>query len=535
MKEKNQTFHMIRKLHIIPAILSGIVLFIADDFIIDFLYVAAMGNIYDAMSYKIARLLDLAILWTAWGIFCYLFIISSFYRLKTGRSYIDDRHHYKRSLGDLLDFFEDAEPHKLDTSIYPETIWTECSGIVFGKSDGHLIHLPTEAEGNIAVFGPPGTGKTSGIAIPSAMQFGGSVLAVDIKGDIYNFVHAHSNRKILRFAPDAENALDISCSFDPLLGVEEMDETDLKNHIANMANCLIPDDGSEGNYFPSRARKLFRGITHAMLHDNIYTSFPDIVRAVLHGNVFQWVNQIIEGDCEIAKELVASLKGNSEKNVSGAYDSMTSSLEAFSGSLLQKLLGKSNGSVSVKQLDEGYDIYLQVSQTNLKVYAPLFTMVIQTLSEQLSARPDLSTGIYNKPVLILLDELPQLTFNYELLDHNMATLRSKNVKSMLLQQNYSQLEYRFKESASRSLIGNCSYQVILGSNDVKSSKMFSDLFGTKKCLKVTTSSGKHSVQDDREPVYPQEYFGDLSREKKLVLYNNGKYAELMKINCYTDL
>ena len=30
-------------------------------------------------------------------------------------------------------------------------------------------------------------------------------------------------------------------------------------------------------------------------------------------------------------------------------------------------------------------------------------------------------------------------------------------------------------------------------------------------------------------------FGDLSREKKLVLYNNGKYAELMKINCYTDL
>ena len=65
--------------------------------------------------------------------------------------------------------------------------------------------------------------------------------------------------------------------------------------------------------------------------------------------------------------------------------------------------------------------------------------------------------------------------------------------------------------------------------------MFSELFGMKKILKVTTSAGHYSVQDDKEAVFPQEHFGDLSKEKKLILYNNGKYAELTKISCYTDL
>ena len=535
MKKKNQLLEILRCIHIIPIIFSGVVLAQIDALIINLVCPSAGINVLDRISYTIFRCVGFALLWGLWGLFVYLFVASDLYMAKTGRSYGSDRRHYKRSLLELLDYFKDAEPHKLDTTDFPKKHWTDCPGIIFGKSGGHLIYMPTEAEGNIAVFGPPGTGKTSGIAIPSAMQFAGSVLAVDIKGDIYAYVHAHSNRKILRFTPDAEDALEISCRFDPLHGVEFMDEVDLKNHLGNMANCLIPDDGSEGNYFPSRARKLFRGIAHAMLQDDIHTSFPTIVHEILHGSVFGWVNKILEGDCEIAKELLSSLYGNSEKNVTGAYDSLTTALEPFSNQILKTLLEKSYEGVSVHQLDEGYDIYLQVSQKNLKVYAPLFTMLIQTLSEQLSDRPDLSTGIHNRPVLILLDELPQLTFSYDILDHNMATLRSKGVKTMLLQQNYSQMEYRFKEAAARSLIGNCSYQLILGSNDIKSSKMFSELFGMKKILKVTTSSGHYSVQDDKEAVFPQEHFGDLSKEKKLILYNNGKYAELTKISCYTDL
>ena len=79
--------------------------------------------------------------------------------------------------------------------------------IIFGTDKGKLIQIPSDSECNIAIFGPPGSGKTSGIAIINAMSFQGSVLAVDVKGDLYNYVSKHTNRKIVRFCPDSPTAL----------------------------------------------------------------------------------------------------------------------------------------------------------------------------------------------------------------------------------------------------------------------------------------------------------------------------------------
>ena len=146
--------------------------------------------------------------------------------------------HFTRSYAQLVDYFKDAEPHKLDTSLYSKESWKTTKGLIFGMDGNRLISIPSASECNLAVFGPPGAGKTSGIAIIDAMQFDGSVLAVDIKGDIYNYVSTHSNRKILRFAPDADDALSVSCHFDPLYGFDKMSPTDQKLYLENVASIL---------------------------------------------------------------------------------------------------------------------------------------------------------------------------------------------------------------------------------------------------------------------------------------------------------
>ena len=142
---------------------------------------------------------------------------------------------------------------------------------------------------------------------------------------------------------------------------------------------------------------------------------------------------------------------------------------------------------------------------------------------------------------MLLDEFPQMTYAYKQINSNLSTLRSKSIILMLIQQNLSQLEYRYGPAGTRSIVGNCNYQVILGSNDIQSSESFSKLFGTKKILKISNSitkstqdtSGK-SVQETEIRVYPPEYFGDLSANDSMILYAKGKYAEVKKINCYRD-
>ena len=204
------------------------------------------------------------------------------------------------------------------------------------------------------------------------------------------------------------------------------------------------------------------------------------------------------------------------------------------------LLSKGGETVCTEQLDAGYDIYLQIRQEHLNAYAPLFTLLIQSLSQEFMNRLDSSGGIKNRPILMLLDEFPQLSFSYEMINTNLSTLRSKSVICMLIQQNLSQLDYRYRNEGTRSILGNCNYQIILGSNDIVSSRYFSETFGMKKILKVSNSfnagtkvsTGK-SVQETENRVFPPEYFGDLS--DSAVLYFKGKYIEVNKINCYKDL
>ena len=541
MIKKHGLWFAVKYYCIIQFIIFAIGLFIANDYVFNiacsYMNITERSPFYQL--FQLAVPIGLAALW-----FFIFFTVcrDKSYRYKTGRNYGHDNGKYKRSYAELVEYFQDAEPHKLDTSDFKIMPWRDAKGIIFGTDNGKLIKIPSNSECNIAIFGPPGSGKTSGIAIINAMSFQGSVLAVDVKGDLYNYVSQHTDRKIVRFCPDSPTALKDSVRFDPFAELKQMDDTDKKLYLESVATVLIADEGgSDGNYFTTRARKMFQGITHLILHTNPDASFPEVIHAILQGNVFEWVTRAIESDCEPAKELLASFYGNSEKNVSSAYDALTTALVHFSNPILDELLSNKGNCISIKTLEKGTDLYLQISQEHLDAYAPLFTLLIQSMSTAFTKRPDSSTGVKNRPILMLLDEFPQLTFSYKLINSNLSTLRSKSVICMVIQQNLSQLEYRYQPTGARSILGNCNYQIILGSNDINSSKVFSDTFGVKKVLKISNSETMaqnnttgRSVQEATEKVFLPEYFGDLSANNKMVIYFKGKYCECKKLNCYKD-
>ena len=189
-------------------------------------------------------------------------------------------------------------------------------------------------------------------------------------------------------------------------------------------------------------------------------------------------------------------------------------------------------------------MYLQISQKNLEeVYAPLFTMIISAFMTAFTDRPDSAitrkTGKANRPILIVLDEFPQLTFTYKRMNSVLSTLRSKSVQCMIIAQNCSQMSKRFPDDGWRALLGNCNYQLILKSNDELTQKHFATLFGSRKVLKISnsdtynTSSDKTAgrmVQETREPIYQPEDFGDLGQ--KMCIYFDGKRIEANKIKSW---
>ena len=496
------------------------------------------------------NLITVSLPFVLYGLWIYLFFTSSrtkLYEYVTfGRSYYKDHNSFNKTYTELTEFYNEAEPHRFYTDKYPVQNWRKCKGICFGYDDnGHAIYLSADCEYNFAIFGPPGSSKTAGFCNVNAITFPGSCLIVDIKSDLYNYVQKNSKRKIVRFCPDDPDALNISAHFNPLAGIDKMSVTDRKLKIDIMSISLIPDDGgNEGNYFPETARIIFKGVTHLLLFENPKTTFPDIIHAILQGYYADWVYRAQESNCLEAKELLLSLEGNSEKNVSGAYQNLTKRLEVYSNPVLDELLkpAKKN-TLSIKTLDSGFDVFLQLSEKHLIAYGPLLTMLINSFSNDFLERPDTSSGAKNRHILMILDELSSLHLSYDILNQNLSKLRSKSVLTAIVTQNLPQLKRLYGQDGAEALLGNCHVQAILGSNDPTTSKYFSEKLGVKKDYRVTTSlsennksttSGKSVDSSYTVPVFRPEDVADIKSENKNILCIDGKYTFLAKLNCYRD-
>ena len=92
-------------------------------------------------------------------------------------------------------------------------------------------------EGNIAIFGGAGTGKTASNLIPTLLTYSGNAFVVDIKPELLAKTgHLHPNKKVLNF-------IEPQLAYDPLAVIESYtDVVDLvgnlktKNHLAKLLN-----------------------------------------------------------------------------------------------------------------------------------------------------------------------------------------------------------------------------------------------------------------------------------------------------------
>ena len=189
-------------------------------------------------------------------------------------------------------------------------------------------------------------------------------------------------------------------------------------------------------------------------------------------------------------------------------------------------------------------MYLQISEKHLTSYGPLLTMIINEFSSNFLERPDTSSGAKNRFVMMMLDELSSLHLSYDLLNTNLSKLRSKSILTAIITQNLPQLKRLYGADGAESLLGNCHVQAILGANDPSTAEYFSRKLGVKKDYRVTnsisnganntTTTGKSVTIDANVPVYRPEDVADLKSESRNILYVDGKYTFLKKLNCYKD-
>lgn len=432
---------------------------------------------------------------------------------------------FKRSFTEMLEFNTTADPYQLDITAYPAIGWNDIDGIVFGEKNGHCIYRPPTAEGNVALFARPGAGKTSCQIIPSALQFGGSVFAIDIKGDI---LAATFNKRYIKIFDPARP--ESSCHFDPFRNIQNMSSDDRRVRIEQLANILIAEKKSgtkEDDYFTKGARNYFAGIAHYMLDSDHDTQFSDVINALVYGkfgNAVDIVKMVVDGNSESAKSYLSQYYGTNERNIQGCYADAVDSLRPLAGSLAS-ILNSEGDCISIETLTKHhYDIYIEVAQDRLEVYSPLITMIIQSFIEEFMRLPDKSSRVKSRQILFLLDEFAQLRFDFKTISTALATLRSKNVSLFLAMQSVAQLANRYSDSQAREIIDNCAYISVMDAQDPQSREFFSRMIGEKKVLRKSTSGSVEVV----ERIIPPEKFGNFG--DKVLIYNQGKYVLAEK--CY---
>lgn len=492
----------------------------------DFLYI-----------YPMRILLALIFLITA-----YILILNIYYTDHTGgRSLWRDRRDYNRTSWELLRYYKDANPYRMNEKTLPIENWKNAEGVILGKKGNRLIKRSSSESGgdgaNFLLFALPGDGKTTSQIIPSALRFGGSVLAIDIKGDIYKATHTH--RRIKIFSPDNPSE---SCTFNPLYGIENMSLTERKALIEQFAEIVVKDD-KNGKYFVDGGRDCFCGIALYLLEKDISTTFPEIIKAILSGNAISWITEIYNSDCTAAQEYTNSYYGTNEVNVSGAYGEMRKRIRTLCTDELMQLLVPDEESITPTALEAGYDIYIEIPQNKVKFYAPITTILVQRFMSSFMERPDKATGLQPRPILFLLDEFPQLLFAFDTLSAALSTLRSKGIFILMAMQSIAQPCNRYGADCFREIVDTCAYISIMSAQDPESRTFFQRLIGTEKKLVMssnegsstdsnnhTGSSSSRGANETRDYIFQPEDFANLGNN--LVIYAKGKYIVAEKTFYY---
>lgn len=135
-------------------------------------------------------------------------------------------------------------------------------GIVIGRFDGDLLRL--SGAQHVILTAPTRSGKTAGVAIPVLLTYQGSVVALDIKGELYAATsgwRASQGQRVFVWAPYAEDRR--GHRFNPLQCVSAQPEL-RTSQIQSIAASLYPDDPNKDSFWIQQARNAFFGFASYM-------------------------------------------------------------------------------------------------------------------------------------------------------------------------------------------------------------------------------------------------------------------------------
>lgn len=368
-------------------------------------------------------------------------------------------------------------------------------GIFFGGigqcKKNHYVGIPQGEEGNIVVIGGNGSGKSTGIAMPTLITWQGPICATDVKGELSEFYKKLYQQGLVTrpytiFDPMEMDGL----SFDPFWFPLQDSEDNLFSNIREIAIAIAPVMPDDKQPFWAETEQSV--LAAALLHYfKLGLSFSEAMCRILSSTMSGLCMELLQSRDVRIRVLLGEMATMKPETLANVDRGLRNKLTVFAADphISHALRGAREGAKCFNWNDlEEYNIFLRIPANRIEQWGGAINLMYTQLIRHLERRPEQysTEGRSNKQTLLLMDEFARFG-KLEMITAAMSTLRSKNVNICLMIQSMAQLDKIYGEYERRIIFDNCQYQAILRANDAETQKYLSELIGT--CIRRQHSVG----------------------------------------------
>ena len=378
-------------------------------------------------------------------------------------------------------------------------------GLPSGPGVGSYIGIPQDTEGNTAVVGGNGSGKSAGIAKPTLRTWKDAICATDIKGELSDFYaelyrQGLVTRPYIAFDPTQIDGP----SYDPFWLLAHDSTDNLFNNIKEIAMALVPVLPDDKQPFWAETEQ---GVLAAALlyYFELGLSFSESITTIMAQPVSILCKKLIEnGDIRVRFFLgeTVAMKPETLANIDRG---LRNKLMLFAADpyISHAFRGQREGANCFTWDDlNTHNIFLRIPADKIEQWSEAINLMYTQLIRHLERRPEMHSpeGAGNIQTLLLMDEFARFG-KLEMITAALATLRSKNVNICLMVQSVAQLDKIYGEYDRRIIFDNCQFQAILRANDADTQKYLCELIGT-------------SIHRQRSVSEHEDDFGDTTGYSK---------------------
>jgi type IV secretion system protein VirD4 len=427
-------------------------------------------------------------------------------------------------------------------------------GIILGRIGNRCVMLAGQQ--GVALAAPPRAGKGTGVVVPNALNWPGSLVCVDIKRENWTLTagfRERSGQACYLFDPVAEDGR--SARWNPFYYVSA-DPLRRVNDLQRIASMLYPDPANVDPFWTASARSLFLGIALYLFET---PSLPATIGEVLRqgmasddeGFGHHW-KRVIEGRQSgrfpLSPQCVRSLYDVIDLapvTASSIRKTFTSRLDLWLNPILDA--ATSGNDFDLRELrSKPLSIYVGVNPDDLHRLRPVLNLFFQqAIGLQTRELPERNPALKYQ-VMMLLDEFTALG-RIPIIAEAISYLPGYNVRVVLVIQTPAQLREIYGAHASETMLKSLAARIVFAPKDYPDAREISDELGSTTVkvksysapqFHLSDSRGRRSrtqnVSEQRRALLLPQEVKELGTDHEIIFYEGMRPIRCRKIRYFED-